>query len=174
MGLDLRGVVKHWEGEEQEPVYDCYAVSNHFGGLGGGHYTAYAKGDDGEWCNFDDSRVTTGVEESEVVSSAAYCLYYMRKDVSSFNDDIILTKEQDDDVGGIPVSPSPCAEDRGQSSLFQHDKDDKMDVDNNSAGSAASYRTPVASLNDETEDGMDDGDSAFAPPASEKERDVFF
>jgi len=24
-------------------LYDLYAVSNHFGGLGGGHYTAYAK-----------------------------------------------------------------------------------------------------------------------------------
>lgn len=24
-------------------IYDCIAVSNHMGGLGGGHYTAYAK-----------------------------------------------------------------------------------------------------------------------------------
>ena len=24
-------------------LYDLYAVSNHFGGLGGGHYTAYCK-----------------------------------------------------------------------------------------------------------------------------------
>jgi ubiquitin carboxyl-terminal hydrolase 4/11/15 len=23
--------------------YDCYAVSNHYGGVGGGHYTAFAK-----------------------------------------------------------------------------------------------------------------------------------
>ena len=57
------------------PIYDCYAVSNHFGGLGGGHYTAYARGEDGEWCGFDDSRVTASVDESEVVSSAAYCLF---------------------------------------------------------------------------------------------------
>ena len=78
--LDLRELVTHWN-EGEEPVYDCYAVSNHFGGLGGGHYTAYARGDDGTWSNFDDSRVTPGVSESEVVSSAAYCLYYKRKDV---------------------------------------------------------------------------------------------
>ena len=27
----------------QSQVYDLYAISNHYGGLGGGHYTAYAK-----------------------------------------------------------------------------------------------------------------------------------
>jgi len=26
-----------------KPVYELYAISNHYGGLGGGHYTAYAK-----------------------------------------------------------------------------------------------------------------------------------
>jgi ubiquitin carboxyl-terminal hydrolase 4/11/15 len=78
--LDLREIVTEWK-EGEEPIYDCYAVSNHFGGLGGGHYTAYARGDDGTWSNFDDSRVTSSVPESEVVSNAAYCLYYKRKDV---------------------------------------------------------------------------------------------
>lgn len=78
--LDLRNQVMFWD-PGHEPIYDCYAVSNHFGGLGGGHYTAYALNDDGEWCNFDDSRVTTNVDESEVVSSAAYVLYYKRHDV---------------------------------------------------------------------------------------------
>jgi ubiquitin C-terminal hydrolase len=34
-----------------------FAVSNHFGGMGGGYYTAYAKQtDDGRWYCFDDSR----------------------------------------------------------------------------------------------------------------------
>jgi ubiquitin C-terminal hydrolase len=35
----------HWVGDEK-PIYDCYAVTN-FGGLGGGHYTAYALHDGG-------------------------------------------------------------------------------------------------------------------------------
>ncbi|KAL7467546.1 hypothetical protein ACHAXS_007788 [Conticribra weissflogii] len=83
--LDLRDVVMHWD-DGEEPIYDCYAVSNHFGGLGGGHYTAYARADDGTWSNFDDSRVTSEVDESEVVSPAAYCLYYKRKDVIFDND----------------------------------------------------------------------------------------
>lgn len=79
-GLDLRDQVMHWN-EGEEPIYDCYAVSNHFGGLGGGHYTAFALNDEGEWCNFDDSRVTKNIDESEVVSSAAYLLFYRRQDV---------------------------------------------------------------------------------------------
>jgi hypothetical protein len=41
-------------------VYDCYAVSNHFGGLGGGHYTAFAQlPGAGQWYRFDDSHVGT-------------------------------------------------------------------------------------------------------------------
>ena len=79
-GLDLSSQV-YFSESGQEPIYDCYAVSNHFGGLGGGHYTAYALNDDGEWCNFDDSRVTKNVEKSEVVSKSAYVLYYKRRDI---------------------------------------------------------------------------------------------
>jgi len=42
---------------EGAPVYELFAVSNHFGGMGGGHYTAYAKQtDDGRWWCFDDTR----------------------------------------------------------------------------------------------------------------------
>ena len=36
--------------------YDLYAVSNHYGGLGGGHYTAYGK-NNGKWYEFNDSSV---------------------------------------------------------------------------------------------------------------------
>jgi hypothetical protein len=79
-GLDLTDHVSHWI-EGQEPIYDCYAVSNHYGGLGGGHYTAYAMNDGGVWCHYDDSRITENVDPKEVVSEAAYCLYYRRRDV---------------------------------------------------------------------------------------------
>lgn len=39
--LDLSKYMKSKSGESY--VYDLYAISNHYGGLGGGHYTAYAK-----------------------------------------------------------------------------------------------------------------------------------
>ncbi|KAE8216962.1 hypothetical protein CF319_g8833, partial [Tilletia indica] len=28
---------------DEDPIYDLYAVDNHYGGLGDGHYTAYAQ-----------------------------------------------------------------------------------------------------------------------------------
>lgn len=51
------------------PLYDLFAVSNHYGGLGGGHYTAYARlpGADGtaagRWYGFDDSHVSEATPE---------------------------------------------------------------------------------------------------------------
>ena len=64
------------------PVYDLFAVSNHYGGMGGGHYTAYATlGGDDEWHTFDDSHVTAigDAPEKKVVSPAAYVLFYARR-----------------------------------------------------------------------------------------------
>lgn len=34
------------EFHSSKPEYELYAISNHYGGLGGGHYTAYAKNGD--------------------------------------------------------------------------------------------------------------------------------
>lgn len=62
-------------------IYDLYAVSNHYGSLGGGHYTAFAQNkDDKNWYKFDDSYVSK-VEDSKVQSSSAYVLFYRRRDV---------------------------------------------------------------------------------------------
>lgn len=62
----------------EKPIYELYAVSNHYGGLGGGHYTAYAKNGD-KWYDFNDSSVRA-VSESSIVGSGAYILFYRRKD----------------------------------------------------------------------------------------------
>jgi hypothetical protein len=73
-GLDLSSYVLGGQGRtdpSQAPLYDCYAVSNHYGGLGGGHYTAYAQmPDDSKWYLFDDSRVEP-VNNAEAVSATA-------------------------------------------------------------------------------------------------------
>ncbi|KAM0786539.1 hypothetical protein ACM66B_001996 [Microbotryomycetes sp. NB124-2] len=61
-------------------IYDLYAVDNHFGGLGGGHYTAYAKNyENAKWYDFDDSRVTEVTDPSSVVTRAAYLVMYRRR-----------------------------------------------------------------------------------------------
>jgi hypothetical protein len=64
---------------QEPPLYDLYAVSNHFGGLGGGHYTAFCRmPDDGTWHTFDDSSVRE-MDPQDVRSPAAYVLFYRRR-----------------------------------------------------------------------------------------------
>ncbi|KAI8330223.1 hypothetical protein BC941DRAFT_186274 [Chlamydoabsidia padenii] len=61
--------------------YDLYAVSNHYGSLTGGHYTACVRnGYRGEWHNFDDTRFSV-CDESKVKGRAAYNLFYVRSTV---------------------------------------------------------------------------------------------
>uniref|UniRef100_A0A8C4HJL3 Ubiquitin carboxyl-terminal hydrolase 4 n=1 Tax=Dicentrarchus labrax TaxID=13489 RepID=A0A8C4HJL3_DICLA len=61
-------------------IYDLIAVSNHYGGMGGGHYTAYGKNKvDGKWYYFDDSSVSSATED-QIVTKAAYVLFYQRRD----------------------------------------------------------------------------------------------
>jgi ubiquitin carboxyl-terminal hydrolase 4/11/15 len=51
-GLDLSGRVGLPEGKDL--IYDLFAVDNHYGGLGGGHYTATAKNFfDGKWYDYN-------------------------------------------------------------------------------------------------------------------------
>ncbi|KAH0173927.1 UCH-domain-containing protein, partial [Aureobasidium melanogenum] len=77
-GLDLTQRVGCKE-EGKEYIYDLFAVDNHYGGLGGGHYTAYAKNFyDGNWYDYNDSSVSRQNAES-VVSTAAYLLFYRRR-----------------------------------------------------------------------------------------------
>ena len=66
-----------------ENVYDLYAVCNHTGGMSGGHYTAYCKNPvDGTWSLFDDTRVER-IKENQIVTKAAYLLFYARHNVGS-------------------------------------------------------------------------------------------
>jgi len=52
-GLDLGSRIAVQE-DGKEPIYDLFAVDNHFGGLGGGHYTAYARNAvDDAWYYYD-------------------------------------------------------------------------------------------------------------------------
>ena len=70
-------------------MYDLYAVSNHFGGMGGGHYNAYCKMPDGQWHCFDDSQVRP-VDKSDIVSSSAYVLFYRRQHEAQQDPGVLL------------------------------------------------------------------------------------
>jgi len=115
-GLDLtervgeRQVAKQWveegnapealgiEDEGSDPlVYDLFAVDEHMGGLGGGHYRAYAKSfEDNQWYHFDDTHTSLSDAWHAVVRNSiqrctesfslpssqnanAYLLFYRRR-----------------------------------------------------------------------------------------------
>lgn len=80
--FDLSEYVSDDEGKK--PVYDLIAVSNHYGGMGGGHYTAYAlHRNDKKWYQYDDKIVSEVSNLDEICSKAAYLLIYKRRDVKT-------------------------------------------------------------------------------------------
>ncbi len=82
------------------PVYDLYAVDNHYGGLGGGHYTAYAKNHaTGQWYYYDDSSVRP-VEADACKTSAAYLLFYRRRTPRHIGGK--TRQKLDESIGSLP------------------------------------------------------------------------
>ncbi|KAK6542861.1 CSN-associated deubiquitinating enzyme Ubp12 [Orbilia ellipsospora] len=76
-GLDLSGRVIESDGKGL--IYDLIAVDNHFGGLGGGHYTANARNwVDKKWYYFDDSSARQ-TPATSINGSAAYLVFYRRR-----------------------------------------------------------------------------------------------
>ncbi|EAR95433.2 ubiquitin carboxyl-terminal hydrolase (macronuclear) [Tetrahymena thermophila SB210] len=86
-GLNLsKYVLSHQYKQTNEPLlYDLFAVSNHYGSMSGGHYTAYAKNPIyNKWFDFNDSSVSES-STKEIVSKAAYVLFYKRREKSVTN-----------------------------------------------------------------------------------------
>ena len=93
---------------EHNLIYDLYAVSNHYGSLAFGHYTAFCKNfETGKWYDYNDSSVSEMDNPADVVSSSAYVLYYIRKDFyPDFNIDYEAIKLKLN--GAFPtIQPSP-------------------------------------------------------------------
>ncbi|KAI1096322.1 ubiquitin carboxyl-terminal hydrolase-like protein [Rostrohypoxylon terebratum] len=76
--LDITSRVLQKEDGKQE-VYDLIGVDCHWGGLGGGHYTAFAKNFvDNQWYTYNDSTVSS-TSADRIVDSSAYLLFYRRR-----------------------------------------------------------------------------------------------
>ena len=70
--------------DKENTSYDLFAVCNHYGRMGFGHYTAAARNWEPEgmsplWYSFDDDVVTRCTSLSEVKSNAAYVLFYRKQ-----------------------------------------------------------------------------------------------
>eukprot|EP00978_Attheya_sp_CCMP212_P047169 scaffold421244_cov58-Attheya_sp.AAC.14 len=72
-------------------LYDLYAVSNHLGGMGSGHYTAFGLNRfDDNWYQFNDSactKLSVGNRPSSDLghNASAYCLFYNRVEREQIN-----------------------------------------------------------------------------------------
>lgn len=63
-------------GSKPRSCYNLYGISNHYGTMEGGHYTAYCRNPcTTKWHKFDDHEVYE-MSKSDVKSSAAFVLYY--------------------------------------------------------------------------------------------------
>ncbi|KAJ8578443.1 hypothetical protein ON010_g763 [Phytophthora cinnamomi] len=112
-GLDFSKWMGHQDAAGSS-VYDLYAVANHVGGLTRGHYTAYCRYDsdfpessslfkaneeNGDvqcpelWFRFDDEKVSE-IAPGDVVTDAAYVLFYKRRTLSPHN--------HSDELAGVP------------------------------------------------------------------------
>jgi len=66
----------------KSPIYDLFAVDNHYGGLGGGHYTAYAKNFyDDQWYEYNGtlsrrSQTPIALFHSNFVKRTGYSLWF--------------------------------------------------------------------------------------------------
>uniref|UniRef100_A0A665X721 ubiquitinyl hydrolase 1 n=1 Tax=Echeneis naucrates TaxID=173247 RepID=A0A665X721_ECHNA len=146
---------------QQPPIYDLYAVINHYGGMIGGHYTAYARlpsdknsqRSDVGWRLFDDSTVTM-VEESQVVTRYAYVLFYRRRNspverplrfhrpigTESPSAASLIWRELEEEEEGLDEGPRGLFHSalwRGQTQRNRHEEDEDR-----SEGSVQQHRRP--------------------------------
>jgi len=79
--LDMRPYVLNLRNEPEPVLYDLYGVSNHYGSLNGGHYTASVKNYvTGSWYNMNDSSCSqTSGSNRDIVTPAAYLLFYRKR-----------------------------------------------------------------------------------------------
>ena len=78
-GLDMSRYVIDPEVKKGDLEYDLFAVSEHSGGLGGGHYTCVVQNaESGKWFSISDSHVSETTSKS-AITSQAYVLFYQRR-----------------------------------------------------------------------------------------------
>ncbi|KAI9362954.1 hypothetical protein DFJ73DRAFT_811732, partial [Zopfochytrium polystomum] len=79
--LSLEPIMSGTPGRDHLTYYDLFGVSNHMGGMGGGHYIAHCKNsDDGQWYQRNDSRVSSCSELALTqMGSSAYVLFFQKK-----------------------------------------------------------------------------------------------
>merc|ERR1711862_413477 len=140
-------------------------------GLGGGHYTAFAKNfNDQKWYKFDDSNVSPA-NEDKICSTAAYVLFYRRKDV-----DIPVDKLQYQAPTVDSKDEEEEDDDDDNDAEVEDEVDDDTEDDLNPPPTSAAISSPVTDDDGDDGDGEDEsdeviGNSRFAANNAERSED---
>lgn len=119
-GLDLTEMVRD-QTDGKSLIYDLIAVDNHYGGLGGGHYTAYAKSfANTNWYDFNDTHVSQVKDTELVVTKSAYLLFYRRRQEAPLGgpklEELLQEADSEEINGSRSASPSGEGQRLGDSS----------------------------------------------------------
>lgn len=146
-------------------IYDLFAVDNHYGGLGGGHYTASVKNfRDNKWYYFNDGRVTLIDDPAKVVTGAAYLLFYRKRSSTRLGGEKVhgmITKGQAEYEARLREVHSRLVAVRSQTEAFteaivednDENDDDTSNTDESREERAKKSRLPV---NEELEQHVSD------------------
>jgi ubiquitin C-terminal hydrolase len=63
--------------EKNNNIYDCFAISQHYGSVYSGHYTSVCRNIDGKWYKYDDSHCSQ--TSDDIVNSSAFVIFFRRK-----------------------------------------------------------------------------------------------
>jgi ubiquitin carboxyl-terminal hydrolase 4/11/15 len=77
-------------GPQKDANYDLVAVSQHTGGLQGGHFSSMAKNPNG-WHEFDDESVRK-IDKNDTINTNAYILIYKRVEIENIETEEINTQ----------------------------------------------------------------------------------
>jgi len=135
-GLDLTRYVKGPDSDKPQ-IYDLYGVSNHSGGMGFGHYTAYSKNHrENKWYKFNDTLVSDA-SEKDVVSKEAYLLFYERREDTTI-------KPVDFEYNDAEITET-IAQIKKEKTLDDIDDDDGHAKKGSSSSSSSGYYTSTSS-----------------------------
>lgn len=128
-GLDMGRHIVQKEGSSNRTsqagadMYDLYGVTNHYGNMNGGHYTAFCKNPiDFHWYEFDDTHVKP-INNRDIVSRAAYLLFYQRRQVTNTS----RTALQDGTHWIYTLYERPSVDNTSSAESTERDYDDSVD-----------------------------------------------
>jgi hypothetical protein len=175
-GLDMQPYLAGFDPSAERGdgnMYDLFAVSEHMGGLGGGHYTAQVKSiADGVWydCN-DSSARPAGHDGRGAVTSSAYLLFYRKRRSEAYLPPVPRTADETAAEVERGMRERCAAAERAKKAKAAREAGDADGEDRDAAGSepASAQRTGVTMLRSEYAAVVDAREQALAAAASQEE-----